>query len=105
MDLSKLSQVERWHIGLMVKEAMSGSDNPNELFSAPLDFVEQEGRIKFSYPKWMLDIKTYLEPSHGAQSTRDIMLDLMLELMKPGGLDAIVNNTAFEKAPVKLVSV
>lgn len=92
MKLSALTQKERERITAIVVEALVKVQGRQvDLFRSPLNFTEQEGRIKFNFPTWMDDIKRFLAESYSASQTQAVLLDLMMELMKPDGINQLVS--------------
>ena len=91
MKMSALSQKERERITAIVVEALVKVQGRQvDLFRAPLNFTERDGCIKFNFPSWMDDIKCFLSESYSASQTQSILLDLMMELMKPNGVSQLV---------------
>lgn len=92
MKISALSQRERERIaGIVVEALVKVKGKQVDLFRSPLNFTEAEGRIKFNFPPWMDEITEFLKQSYTDKQTQAILLDLMMELMKPGGVNQLVS--------------
>ena len=59
-----------------------------ELFSTPLEFEDDGQRIRFHWPDWMQEIRTYVTAKYGEKDAQGLLLDIFTEVMSKDKFEA-----------------
>lgn len=74
-----------WQVVIRAAEKRGGH---SELFSAPLEFEDDGQRIRFHWPEWMQEIRTYVSAKYGDKDAQALLLDIFTEVMSKEKFDA-----------------
>lgn len=67
-----------WQVVMRASERFGGHA---QMFSNPLEFDDVGGRIRFHWPDWMQEIRTYIIAKYGEKDAQSLLLDVFTEVM------------------------
>ncbi len=67
-----------WQVVLRTAERLGGHA---QMFNNPLEFDDVGGRVRFHWPEWMQEIRTYIIARYGEKDAQPLLLDVFTEVM------------------------
>jgi len=67
-----------WQVVLRTAERLGGHA---QMLNNPLEFDDVGGRVRFHWPEWMQEIRTYIIARYGEKEAQPLLLDVFTEVM------------------------
>lgn len=74
-----------WQVVLRAADRRGGHA---ELFSTPLEFEDDGQRIRFHWPDWMQEIRSFICAKYGEKDAQGLLLEIFTEVMSKDQFDA-----------------
>ncbi len=77
----RLTETDRngiWEIVIRAAETKGGHAR---LFDRPLEFEDDNGRIRFNWPDWMQDVRAFIVSRYSEKEAQGLLLEVFSEVM------------------------
>ena len=77
----RLTESDRSGIWEIVIQAAEAKGSHARLFDRPLEFEDDNGRIRFHWPDWMQDVRAFIVARYGEKDAQGLLLEVFTEVM------------------------
>ncbi len=77
----RLTESDRSSIWEIVIHAAESKGGHAHLFDRPLEFEDDNGRIRFHWPDWMQDVRAFIVARYGEKDAQGLLLEVFTEVM------------------------
>ena len=96
-----LTKEDKNYIWRVVDHAVEKVGSHSKLFANRLEFFEESGRIRFSWPVWMDPIKGYLNYQYGEQRANMMLVGILREVMSESNYAAYLRQSSGNLVNIK----
>ena len=77
----RLTETDRAGIWDIVIQAADEKGGHARLFDRPLEFEDDNGRIRFNWPDWMHDVRAFIVARYGEKDAQGLLLEVFTDVM------------------------